>query len=67
MSKASVGRDTCFLSAMQLLLQALGLMLNVFLTRRIGAAQLGVVTLISTLPEADFPPLPKAVKGMEAQ
>ena len=48
MSKASVGRDTCFLSAMQLLLQALGLMLNVFLTRRIGAAQLGVVTLIST-------------------
>lgn len=48
MSKGSVGRDTCFLSVMQLLLQALGLMLNVFLTRRIGPSQVGVVTLIST-------------------
>ncbi|WP_288167946.1 oligosaccharide flippase family protein, partial [Ruminococcus sp. CAG:379] len=47
MSKGSVGRDTCFLSVMQLLLQALGLMLNVFLTRRIGPSQVGVVTLIS--------------------
>jgi len=46
--KRAVGRDTFFLSGIQLGTQALGLMLNVFLTRRLGSEAVGMVALISS-------------------
>lgn len=46
--KQAVGRDTFLLSGIQLGTQALGLMLNVFLTRTLGSEAVGMVALISS-------------------
>lgn len=46
--KRAVGRDTFLLSGIQLGTQALGLMLNVFLTRKLGSEAVGMVALIGS-------------------
>ncbi len=48
LAKGKIGRDTCILSGIQLLLQGMGLLLNIFLTRRLGGSAVGMVSLIGT-------------------
>ena len=44
----SMLKETAFLSLFSVLLQGMGLLLNIFLTRRLGAASVGALTLMSS-------------------
>ncbi len=48
MNKNKIVKDTVFLTAIDLALQGLSLILNVFITRRLGAAATGTISLINT-------------------
>ena len=45
---SSMLRETAYLSAFSVILQGMGLLLNIFLTRRLGAASVGALTLMSS-------------------
>ena len=44
--KSKILRDTILLTAMQLLLDTSALLLNAFITRRLGASAIGILTLM---------------------
>jgi len=46
--RTTMMQETVFLSAFSVILQGMGLLLNVFLTRRLGAASVGALTLIGS-------------------
>lgn len=46
MHKNNIARDTLILTAVQILLQGLALLLNIFITRELGASSVGVTSLI---------------------
>ncbi|HAS79266.1 MAG TPA: hypothetical protein DCS38_06275 [Ruminococcus sp.] len=46
MHKNNIARDTFILTAVQIFLQVLALMLNIFITRELGASSVGVTSLI---------------------
>ncbi|MGN1481111.1 oligosaccharide flippase family protein [Porcipelethomonas sp.] len=48
MNKSKIFRDTCFLTVIDLALQGLSLLLNVFITRKLGSSVMGMISLIST-------------------
>lgn len=48
MKQRSIARDTLLLSFVQLFLQGLSLLVNIFLTKRIGSASVGVISLIGS-------------------
>ncbi|MDE5860231.1 MAG: hypothetical protein K2H23_07625, partial [Oscillospiraceae bacterium] len=45
----SIAKDTARLTVVSLILQALGLLLNVLLSNKLGTASVGVMTLITSL------------------
>ena len=45
-TKSGIARDTVLLTAVSVLLQSLSLLLNIFITRKLGAASIGVASLI---------------------
>lgn len=45
---SSILRETAYLSVFSVILQGMGLLLNIFLTRRLGAASVGALTLIGS-------------------
>ena len=46
--KSKILRDTILLTAMQLLLDTSALLLNAFITRRLGASAIGILTLMGS-------------------
>ena len=46
--RSSILRETAYLSIFSVALQGMGLLLNIFLTRRLGAASVGVLTLMGS-------------------
>ncbi|MBQ8921412.1 MAG: polysaccharide biosynthesis C-terminal domain-containing protein [Oscillospiraceae bacterium] len=46
--RTTMMQETVFLSAFSVILQGMGLLLNIFLTRRLGAASVGALTLIGS-------------------
>lgn len=48
MNKNKILRDTFFLTIIDLVLQGLSLLLNVFITRRLGSSVMGTVSLVGT-------------------
>ncbi|MGN0621540.1 MAG: polysaccharide biosynthesis C-terminal domain-containing protein [Porcipelethomonas sp.] len=48
MNKSKIVKDTFFLTSIDLALQGLSLILNVFITRKLGAAATGTISLINT-------------------
>lgn len=48
MNRNKIMRDTIFLTAIELALQGLSLLLNVFVTRKLGSSVMGIIALIGT-------------------
>ena len=48
MNKNSIAKDTIILTAIQIALQALSLLLNIFITRNLGTSAVGIASLIYT-------------------
>lgn len=48
MNKHKIIRDTFFLTAIELILQGLSLLLNVFVTRKLGSSFMGMISLIGS-------------------
>ncbi len=48
MNKNRILRDTCFLTAVEFAIQGLSLLVNVFITRKLGSSVIGMVSLIGT-------------------
>ena len=46
--ESSMLKETVFLSSISVILQGMGLLLNIFLTRKLGAASVGALTLIGS-------------------
>ncbi len=48
MNKSKIVRDTVFLTAVDFVMQGLALLLNVFITRKLGSAAVGAISLMGT-------------------